>query len=78
VKVAVEPKVAGGTKRTSETDILGRVVDRLAEARSAAESTSEKTLLYFIDMALLEAREALAAAPGAKGCNDPSRPPSPR
>jgi hypothetical protein len=56
--VAVEPKVDGGTKRTSET----------------VRSTSERTLLYFIDMALLEAREALAAAPGAKSCNDPEQP----
>lgn len=72
--MAVEPKVDGGTKRTSETDILTQVVDKLAEARSAAGSTSEKTLLYFIDMALLEAREALAAAPGAKGCSDPEQP----
>jgi hypothetical protein len=72
--VTADPKVDGGTKRTSETDLLTRVVDKLAEARSAAESTSEKTLLYFIDMALLEAREALAQAPGAKGRSDPEQP----
>jgi hypothetical protein len=65
--VAADPKIDGGTNRTSETDVLRRVVDKLAEARSVAESTSDKTLLYFIDMALLEAREALAEAPGAKG-----------
>ena len=68
--MAVDPRVEGGTKRTSETVRLTRVVDKLAEARSAAELTSEKTLLYFIDMALFEAREALAKALGAKGCND--------
>jgi hypothetical protein len=72
--VAVEPKVDGATKRTSETDILTRVVDKLAEARSAAEATLEKTLLYFIDIALLEAREALAEARNAKGCSDPEQP----
>ncbi len=72
--MAAESKVDGGTKGTSDTDLLTRVVDKLAEARSAAESTSEKTLLYFIDMALLEAREALAEAPDAKGCNDPEQP----
>jgi hypothetical protein len=65
--VAADPKIDEWTKRTSETEILTRVVDKLAEARSAAESTSEKTLLYFIDMALLEAREALAEVPGVKG-----------
>jgi hypothetical protein len=72
--VAADPRDHGGTKRASETDKLRRVVDKLAEARSAAESTSERTLLYFIDMALLEAHEALAAAPAVKGCNDPEQP----
>ena len=72
--MAVDPKVDGATTRTSATDILTRVVDKLAEARSAAEATREKTLLYFIDMALLEAREALAAAPGEKGCSAPEQP----
>ena len=72
--MAVEPKVDEATKGTSEADILARVVDKLAEARFAAKSTREKTLLYFIDIALLEAREALAEAPGAKGCNDPEQP----
>jgi hypothetical protein len=72
--VAVEPKVDEATNRSSEADILARVVDKLVEARSAAESTREKTLLYFIDIALLEAREALTAAPSANGCNDPEQP----
>ncbi len=71
--MAAESRGDGGTKRSSDTDLLTRVVDKLAEARSAAESTSEKTLLYFIDIALLEAREALAQASGAKGCNDPEQ-----
>jgi len=71
--VAGESKVDGGTKRTSDTDLLTRVVDKLAEARSAAESTSEKTLLYFIDMALLEGREALAAVSGSNGGDEPEQ-----
>ena len=71
--MAAESKVDGGTKGTSDTDLLTRVVDKLAEARSAAESTSERTLLYFIDVALLEAREALAAACGSKGGDKPEQ-----
>ena len=47
----------------SEIDVLVDVAKILRGARSLAETCSERTLLYFIDMAIFEACEALASAP---------------
>jgi hypothetical protein len=50
----------------SEIDALVEVAKILRGARSLAETSSERTLLYFIDMAIFEACEALAPTPSAK------------
>ena len=50
----------------SEIDVLVEVAKTLKGVRSLAETCSEKTLLYFIDMAIFEACEALASAPNEK------------
>jgi len=47
----------------SENELLVDVAKILTGARSLAETCSERTLLYFIDMAIFEACEALASAP---------------
>jgi len=47
----------------SENDLLVDVAKILRSARSLAETCSEETLLYLIDMAIVEACEALASAP---------------
>ncbi len=47
----------------SENEALVDVAKILKGARSLAETCSERTLLYFIDTAIFEACEALAAAP---------------
>ncbi len=43
----------------SENEVLVDVAKILKGARSLAETCSERTLLYFIDMAIFEACEAL-------------------
>lgn len=50
----------------SEIDVLVEVAKTLSGARSLAETCSQSTLLYFIDMAIFEACEALASAPNAQ------------
>jgi hypothetical protein len=47
----------------SENEVLVDVAKMLRGARSLAETCSEETLLYLIDMAIVEACEALASAP---------------
>jgi len=47
----------------SEIEVLLDVARILRGARSLAETCSERTLLYFIDMAIFEACEALASTP---------------
>jgi hypothetical protein len=46
----------------SETDELVAVTYRLGAARSAAERISGKELLYFIDMAIIQACQMLSSA----------------
>jgi hypothetical protein len=46
----------------SETDELVAVTYRLGAARSAAERVSGKELLYFIDMAIIQACQMLSSA----------------
>jgi hypothetical protein len=46
----------------SENEVLVDVAKILRGARSLAETCSERTLLYFIDLAIFEACEALVAA----------------
>ena len=49
----------------SKTDALVEVARKLKDARGVAEKCPKRTLLYFIDMAIFEACEALAIAPDA-------------
>jgi hypothetical protein len=49
----------------SENEVLVDVAKILRGARSLAETCSERTLLYFIDLAIFEACEALTSAPNA-------------
>jgi hypothetical protein len=46
---------------TSKIDALIEVLRALKDARSIAEGCSNKTLVYFLDMAIFEVCEALAA-----------------
>jgi hypothetical protein len=52
---------------TSKIDALIEVARTLKDARSVAEGCSNKTLIYFMDMAIVEVCEALAAlrSPGS-------------
>jgi hypothetical protein len=52
---------------TSKIDALIEVARTLKDARSIAEGCSNKTLIYFMDMAIFEVCEALAAlrSPGS-------------
>ena len=47
----------------SEINALVEVAKTLGVVRSVAETCSDRTLLYFIDMAIVEACEAPASAP---------------
>jgi hypothetical protein len=47
----------------SKNELLVDVAKILKGARSLAETCSERTLLYLIDMAICEACEALASTP---------------
>jgi hypothetical protein len=51
----------------SKIDALIEVARTLKDARSVAEGCSNKTLIYFMDMAIFEVCEALAAlrSPGS-------------
>jgi hypothetical protein len=49
----------------SEIDVLVEVARTLRGVRSLADTCCERTLLYFIDMAIFEACEALVSAPNA-------------
>ncbi len=50
----------------SEIDVLVEVAKTLRGVRAVAETCCERTLLYFIDMPIFEACEALVSAPNAK------------
>ena len=48
-----------GTRIRTQTDILTGVTEILQEARCEARGLNDKQLLYFVDMALFHAWEAL-------------------
>jgi hypothetical protein len=50
----------------SENEVVIDIANTLKIARSLAQTCSERTLLYFIDMAIFEACEVLASAPNKK------------
>jgi hypothetical protein len=54
----------------SKIDTLVEVAKTLKCARSLAEKCSDRTLLYFIDMAIFEVCEALTSDPNAEGDTD--------
>jgi hypothetical protein len=49
-----------------DIDVLVEVAKTLRGVRSLAETCPDRALLYFIDMAIFEACEALVSAPNAE------------
>ncbi len=56
-----------------ETDVLVKVVDKLKEARFAAQAATEKAILYFIDMAMFQVLDALSSVPESDGLDVPEQ-----
>jgi hypothetical protein len=56
----------------SEAELVLDVARRLEEARSCVKMTSERTLEYFIGMAIAHALERLTLSSPFHGCSDES------
>jgi hypothetical protein len=61
----------------SKIDGLIEVVRMLKDARSMAEGCSNKTIMYFMDMAIFEVCETLAALRGPGSVYAPQKPTPP-